>query len=78
MGQKMFSETIVITKNQISSKPDDLLGFKLLNAFSAAVANFWKSFVVCAVVGANSDKLNSKKLLNPFAILFWSKSQCRQ
>ena len=66
----MFSETIVITQNEMSSKPGDLFGFKLLSTFSAAVANFWKSFGVCAVGGANSYKLNCEKLLNQFAILF--------
>ena len=87
-GQKMFSETIFTTEEEISSIPGDHFGLKLLKTFSnslscrilsskafyGVVTNFSKFFKVCGIEDVSFISISLKNLLNPFAILYWSKT----
>lgn len=60
IGQKLFSETTFITKEEMPPKPGDLIGFKLLNVFSNSLS--------CRILSPKPFFWGSYKFLK----IFWS------
>ena len=60
IGQKLFSETTFITKEEMPPKPGDLIGFKFLNVFSNSLS--------CRILSPKHFFWGSYKFLK----IFWS------